>query len=285
MAVTPDEFRILEIVFLTTIGSFLALALPGYAWLRKAAPKLEFDPGEDVPTPVIRPLDLIVVGLYILVFAGFLQGTKFKMENPKELELSAVVVMASSITMLLIAGVVPAVLFWRANLIEFFGLRWRAWPNVFWIAPVFVFSMMTIGALLVASGWQTWVQDALGSKPQEAVTLVRDTSDVGLLVAMAVAAIIFAPVAEEVIFRGYLYPVVKHFTDRWFASAFTGVLFGVIHFNLMALPMLALMGVVLAVIYERSKSLWVPIACHAAFNGTSVGLMLLARVYEFPTQP
>ena len=264
---------------------------------------------------MIRPLDLIVVGLYILVFAGFLQGTKFKMENPKELELSAGVVMASSITMLLIAGVVPAVLFWRefdrkipridevtvlapglrmanlapglrmANLIEFFGLRWRGWPNVFWVAPVFVFSMMTIGALLVASGWQTWVQDALGSKPQEAVTLVRETSDVGLLVAMAVAAIIFAPVAEEVIFRGYLYPVVKHFTDRWFASAFTGVLFGVIHFNLMALPMLALMGVVLAVIYERSKSLWVPVACHAAFNGTSVGLMLLARVYEFPTQP
>ena len=151
--------------------------------------------------------------------------------------------------------------------------------------PAFVFAMMIVGAILVACGWQTWVQDSLGAKPQEAVTLVRETSDVGLLVAMAVTAIIFAPITEELIFRGYLYPVVKRFTDRWFASIFSGVLFGVIHFNVMALPMLALMGVILAVIYERSGSLWVPIGCHAAFNATSVGLMLISRAYEFPTSP
>ena len=105
----------------------------------------------------------------------------------------------------------------------------------------------------------------------------------GLLVAIAVSAIIIAPIAEELIFRGYLYPVVKRFTDRWFASIFSGVFFGVIHFNVMGLPILALMGFILAVIYEKSGSLWVPIGCHAAFNATSVGLMLISRAYEFPT--
>ncbi|MDB4438077.1 CPBP family intramembrane metalloprotease [bacterium] len=275
----------MKIVFLTAVGSFLILGLPGYALLRKSAAVSDSDLEEGSSTAVITPLDLLVVGLYILVFAGFLKGTEYKMNNPEELKISAGVVMASSITMLLIAGVVPAVLFWRVKLVEVFGLRWMGWRNIFWIMPAFVFSMMVVGALMVASGWQTWVQDSLGSKPQEAVTLVRETSDIGLLVAMAVAAIIFAPIAEEVIFRGYLYPVVKKFTDRWFAAVFTGVFFGVIHFNLMALPMLALMGVVLAVVYEKSGSLWVPIGCHAAFNAISVGLMLISRVYEFPGQP
>ncbi|MEN8774664.1 MAG: CPBP family intramembrane glutamic endopeptidase [Akkermansiaceae bacterium] len=275
----------MKIVFLTAVGSFLVLGLPGYALLRKSAAVSDTDLEEGSSPAVITPLDLLVVGLYILVFAGFLKGTEYKMNNPEELKISAGVVMASSITMLLIAGVVPAVLFWRVKLVEIFGLRWMGWRNIFWIMPAFVFSMMVVGALMVACGWQTWVQDSLGSKPQEAVTLVRETSDIGLLVAMAVAAIIFAPIAEEVIFRGYLYPVVKKFTDRWFASVFTGVFFGVIHFNLMALPMLALMGVVLAVVYEKSGSLWVPIGCHAAFNATSVGLMIISRVYEFPGQP
>ena len=282
---TPAEFQILETVFLIVVASLLFLALPGYAWLRLSAQKSKEAQGGDTPSSVIQPLDLIIVGLYILVFTVFLKGTESKMENPEDLEMSAGLVLLSSIAMLLIAGIVPLILFWRTNLIEFFGLRWPSWKTIFWIMPAFVFAMMIVGAILVACGWQTWVQDSLGAKPQEAVTLVRETSDVGLLVAMAVSAIIIAPIAEELIFRGYLYPVVKRFTDRWFASIFSGALFGVIHFNVMALPMLALMGIILAVIYEKSGSLWVPIGCHAAFNATSVGLMLISRAYEFPTSP
>lgn len=280
---TPAEFQILETVFLIVVASLLLLALPGYAWLRLSTQKGSKDQGDDTPPPVIQPFDLIIVGFYILVFTGFLKSAESKIENLEELQMTAGLVLVSSIAMLLIGGIIPLILFWRTNLIEFFGLRWLRWQNIFWIMPAFVFAMMIVGAILVACGWQTWVQDSLGAKPQEAVTLVRETSDVGLLVAMAVTAIIFAPITEELIFRGYLYPVVKRFTDRWFASIFSGVLFGVIHFNVMALPMLALMGVILAVIYERSGSLWVPIGCHAAFNATSVGLMLISRAFEFPT--
>jgi membrane protease YdiL (CAAX protease family) len=243
------------------------------------------DQGDDTSPSVIQPFDLIIVGFYILVFTVSLKGAESKMENLEELQMTAGLVLVSSIEILSIASIVPLILFWRTNLVEFFGLRWLRWKNIFWIMPAFVFAMMIVGAILVACGWQTWVQDSLGAKPQEAVTLVRETSDVELLVAMAVSAIIIAPIAEELIFRGYLYPVVKRFTDRWFASIFSGVLFGVIHFNVMGLPMLALMGIILAVIYERSGSLWVPIGCHAAFNATSVGLMLISRVYEFPTSP
>ena len=282
---TSAEFQILETVFLIVVASLLLLALPGYAWLRLSTQKRKEAQGGDTPPCVIQPLDLIIVGLYILVFTVFLKGTESKMENPEDLKMSAGLVLLSSIAMLSIASIVPLILFWRINLVEFFGLRWLRWKSIFWIMPAFVFAMMIVSSILFACGWQTWVQDSLGAKPQEAVSLVRETSDVGLLLAMAVSAIIIAPIAEELIFRGYLYPVVKRFTDRWFASIFSGALFGVIHFNVMGLPTLALMGIILAVIYEKSGSLWAPIGCHAAFNATSVGLMLISRVYEFPTSP
>ncbi|HBI30497.1 MAG TPA: hypothetical protein DDY45_00535 [Verrucomicrobiales bacterium] len=280
---TTAEFQILETVFLIVVASLLLLALPGYAWLRLSTQKNHMSQGDDTPPCVIQPLDLIIVGLYILVFTVFLKGTESKMENPEDLKMSAGLVLLSSIAMLSIASIVPLILFWRTNLVEFFGLRWLRWKSIFWIMPAFVFAMMIVAKILEVCGWVTWVQDSLGAKPQEAVTLVQEASDVGLLVAIAVSAIIIAPIAEELIFRGYLYPVVKRFTDRWFASIFSGVFFGVIHFNVMGLPILALMGFILAVIYEKSGSLWVPIGCHAAFNATSVGLMLISRAYEFPT--
>ena len=282
---TPAEFQILETVFLIVVASLLLLALPGYAWLRLSTQKNHMDQGDDTSPPVIQPFDLIIVGFYILVFTGSLKSAESKIENLKELQMTAGLVLVSSIALLSIGGIIPLILFWRTNLIEFFGLRWLRWKSIFWIMPAFVFAMMIVAKILEVCGWVTWVQDSLGAKPQEAVTLVQEASDVGLLVAIAVSAIIIAPIAEELIFRGYLYPVVKRFTDRWFASIFSGVLFGVIHFNVMGLPMLALMGIILAVIYEKSGSLWVPIGCHAAFNATQFVLILIARAYEFPTSP
>ena len=53
--------------------------------------------------------------------------------------------------------------------------------------------------------------------------------------------------------------------------------------NAFSLPALAVMGFTLVVLYEVTGSLWVTIACHAAFNGTSVGLILLSRVVEIPS--
>ena len=82
------------------------------------------DQGDDTPPPVIQPFDLIIVGFYILVFTVFLKGAESKMENLEELQMTAGLVLWSSIAMLSIAGIVPLIRFWRTNLVELFGLRW-----------------------------------------------------------------------------------------------------------------------------------------------------------------
>jgi hypothetical protein len=101
--VTSAEFQILETVFLIVVASLLLLALPGYAWLRLSAQKSKEAQGGDTPSSVIQPLDLIIVGFYILVFTVSLKGAESKMENLEELQMTAGLVLVSSIAMLSIA--------------------------------------------------------------------------------------------------------------------------------------------------------------------------------------
>lgn len=268
---------------MSTVLAFFGLALPYYAYLRKKSPENDWTRGGNVSTSAIQPLDLVIVGGYVLMYVLLWKSYLEVMEKAGEVELTAGKIVGSMLGMIFMAGVVPGVLFWRADLREFFGLRWPDWKKVFWIAPAFVFGFFVLSSILIALGWQEWVQSSLDGKPQNTVALLNETPDVGLLVVMAFSAVVIAPITEEVIFRGYLYPVVKHFSDRWFAAVFTGVFFGVIHLNAFSLPALAVMGFTLVVLYEVTGSLWVTIACHAAFNGTSVGLILLSRVVEIPS--
>ena len=65
----------------------------------------------------------------------------------------------------------------------------------------------------------------------------------------------------------------------------SAVLFAVIHFSLLGLVPIFLLGLWLAWLYERTHSLLASIVLHATFNGISVALALLVRfdVIQLPT--
>jgi membrane protease YdiL (CAAX protease family) len=89
-------------------------------------------------------------------------------------------------------------------------------------------------------------------------------------------AVIVAPVAEEVIFRGYLYPVVKKYAGTTVALLLTAVLFAVLHGHVPSIPALTMLAVCLGLAYEKSGSLLVPMIMHAVFNAVSVaGILFL----------
>ena len=98
-----------------------------------------------------------------------------------------------------------------------------------------------------------------------------DTSTNALALLITVAVI--PPIVEELIFRGLL-------LERWATAWRVGtavivqaVFFGVLHVN----PIGAgAFGLVLALVYLRSRSLWPPIAMHALWNGFVVLVVLTA---------
>ena len=77
---------------------------------------------------------------------------------------------------------------------------------------------------------------------------------------------IAAPIVEELIFRGYLYPIMKKYTGAWFALISSSLLFGIIHVSLVPLIPLALFGAILVLLYEYTESIWTPIIAHCIFN-------------------
>lgn len=100
--------------------------------------------------------------------------------------------------------------------------------------------------------------------------------DSAILAALAVVSItIAAPVCEEYLFRGTLLPMQLEYDSEFFAVAMNGVLFGMIHFNSMALVSLALVGAFFAHVQLRSATLWPAIIAHMALN-TVNGVVLPA---------
>lgn len=82
--------------------------------------------------------------------------------------------------------------------------------------------------------------------------------------------VVYAPLVEELIFRGFL---LQRWATKWgirnglIASS---LLFGVLHINN---PVgLTLFGFLMGLLYVRSRSLWIPIACHSLNNLAAVGI-------------
>jgi membrane protease YdiL (CAAX protease family) len=90
-----------------------------------------------------------------------------------------------------------------------------------------------------------------------------------LLIYMAILAVIVAPICEEFVFRGYIYGTLKRFSCRFFAATISALFFAVVHTSLWQLAPLFIVGFCLAIIYEKTGSLWAAILTHAMFNGVT----------------
>ena len=173
------------------------------------------------------------------------------------------------------AGPIFAALFYLPLVVWAFFVQWRnkvrlrtlfALPRIgkYWwvvLGMVPVLLVFSLGAsILTASFFPSYVENA-----------EIDTSTNALALALTVAVI--PPVVEELIFRGLL-------LERWAAAWRVGtavivqaIFFGILHVD----PIGAgVFGLVLALVYLRSRSLWPPIVMHALNNGLVLLVVLTA---------
>jgi membrane protease YdiL (CAAX protease family) len=112
---------------------------------------------------------------------------------------------------------------------------------------------------------------------QEAVALLRTTEDWSSRILLGIATIAIAPVAEEVIFRGILYPAGKRAGYPRLSLWGTSLLFGAIHFNLGTLMPLTFLALVLACLYEYTGNLLACITVHSVFNAANFVALYLQQ--------
>lgn len=141
-----------------------------------------------------------------------------------------------------------------------FGLRRaRFWPALGWAAlGMFAFYVFAgiYSALVGIDEEQTTLQDLGASE-----------SAFGL-VSAAVLVVVLAPIVEELFFRGFFYRSLRTSLPSWAAAPIVGIVFGIVHAftGVEAVPILIFLGTVLCLVYERTGTLYAPIAMHAFNN-------------------
>ena len=101
---------------------------------------------------------------------------------------------------------------------------------------------------------------------QAPVEMLQAAVTVPMKLLIGFLAIFVAPIVEEIVFRGLIYPTLKQNGLPRLAFWGTSLLFAVIHNNLAILLPLTFLAVVLTLLYETTDNLLAPILTHSVFN-------------------
>lgn len=131
---------------------------------------------------------------------------------------------------------------------------------------------LALPVILALNGWVLMLITSMNKQlvtEEPAIKVLRSTVGLGKQIYFGFAAIVLAPMAEEALFRGVLYPSIKQMGHPRMAVWMTSILFGAIHMNLVVFLPLTLFGLVLVFIYEKTDRLIAPIVAHAFFNAVN----------------
>lgn len=158
-----------------------------------------------------------------------------------------------------------------------YGLRWSAlglrWPQRggFWTTIGLVFGLLIAGLIVSYAYFGALAE--VGIEPD---TEIRETfQSAGPLIVLAMLSLFFAPVAEEIFFRGFVFGGLR---GRWgiaWAAVASGALFALAHIGnpgtIYLLPPVAAIGALFALGYAYSGSIFTSLLAHFLFNLFALG--------------
>lgn len=134
-----------------------------------------------------------------------------------------------------------------------------------------------IGAQMVNSIWVMVLEVVLNAFGRSAMTVLESVSGSSDTFSMFLYASFFAPIGEEILFRGYALRSLRPYGKR-FAIWGSAILFGLFHGNLLQTPYAVLMGLILGYLTVEYSLVWA-IALHM-FNN-----LVLADLFTRLTAP
>lgn len=128
-----------------------------------------------------------------------------------------------------------------------------------------------IGLGLEAVGVAVEEQDAI----VELIDGFKSGGDRLPLILLAVSALALAPMAEELLFRGWVFRRIASRPGSWpEAYALSAAVFAAIHTNPVGFLVYLWLGVVFAESYRRTGRLWVAMLVHAGNNAFALSLLI-----------
>ena len=265
------------------LGLFFLAVFIGAAIAQTAVLRSIIQHGGKVFTSDFRFPDALVA----LVLATFFLATGLKVilrrtnENPP---VQIEQVLPSSFIFIIIAlGILAFFKYRQLHLRRLFGL--------FTLSPLQIigwsFSLILVAFVLTAlvnvlSNYA--LQDK--SQPQPLIELFRSLAinrDYRSLAKIFIAAVIIAPISEEIIFRGLFYGVGKRYLHPVISALICSLLFAFFHLSLTAFAGLFVLALLLTLAYERTGSILVPIGMHSLFNFVSLGVVYFQALHNLPS--
>ena len=111
------------------------------------------------------------------------------------------------------------------------------------------------------------------AEDQRAVDLILNAKSCWLRGYLVFFAMVLAPVAEEFLFRGMLYPFIKQLGRPKLALFGVSFLFALIHLNAPSFVSLFVLALVFTWLYEKTNCLLAPIAAHSLFNTANLVIL------------
>lgn len=97
------------------------------------------------------------------------------------------------------------------------------------------------------------------------------------LIALGVCVIVFAPLCEEIFFRGFGIKLLVNFLSPHKALWISSLIFAIAHQHFPTLLPLMVLGYWLGLIYIKTNNIWINVGIHSLFNGTNLALILLFK--------
>lgn len=155
-----------------------------------------------------------------------------------------------------------------------FGFQ-RSWLKALGLGALVIGLFLPVGWMLQNLSLRLMEQLGLEPSVQLALQALKNSGSTGELVALGIVTVLLAPVAEETLFRGVLYPTVKQYGFPRAALWGTSVLFALIHFNVAIFVPLLLLALLLVWLYEKTDNLLAPIAAHITFNAVNFAMFFI----------
>jgi membrane protease YdiL (CAAX protease family) len=107
------------------------------------------------------------------------------------------------------------------------------------------------------------------------ITALERSTNPWIVLTLFVLAVVIAPLVEETLFRGILFPALGARLPFWWAAIISGALFAIGHGELVVILPFTLLGVTFAFLARRTGNLWPSAAAHGAFNAIASMATLL----------
>jgi membrane protease YdiL (CAAX protease family) len=153
------------------------------------------------------------------------------------------------------------------------GLSWPGWGTA--LKWSLIFFPITLGFSVVYGLILKYLLH-LPTPTQQVATYFHYEHPLWIRMFALFVVIVSAPLTEELIYRGILHRALRQRFPFVLAASMSGLIFGLVHFELQALVPLVFLGFMFAFVYEKTRSLPLAMFLHAV-NNTLAFLLVMFR--------